>query len=220
MTARIDAAVRRLHDQLPLRGRQEALSEDFAELHRAILRSLAERGRPLSRAEIEERVGPSKANEVLKRLGDDDLVVLDSRRQEVIGAYPLTVEATPHHLRINGQSVNAMCALDALSVGPMFDAEVEIHSRCHVTGEPIQIRLQGFHVLQVEPSPDVRVGVRWQDPIGYAAHSMCMEMVFLRDEATAKGWQNGDTENVGLFTLPEAIEFGAKFFNPLLARSK
>jgi hypothetical protein len=43
-----------------------------------------------------------------------------------------------------------------------------------------------------------------------------MEMVFLKDRQTAEEWQDGDTENVSLFTLPEAVEFGKRFFLPLL----
>ncbi len=216
MSADIASAIDRLNSQLPLQGRQQGLPPALAAVHRAMLHSLAERGLPLSREEIGPMLEDDDVDGALARLGKDDLVVLGSDGARAVGVYPMTVEDSPHHLKVNGQAVNAMCALDALSVGPMFDAEVDIESRCHVTGEPIHIRQTGTRIDAAEPSPEVRVGVRWQNPTACAAHSMCLEMVFLKDEPTALAWQDGDTENISIFTLPEAVEFGAGFFNPLV----
>jgi hypothetical protein len=98
----------------------------------------------------------------------------------------------------------------------MFNAEVEISSRCHVTGTAITIHMQGETLQEVSPSTEVHVGVRWQNPSACAAHSMCLEMVFLQDQPTALEWQAGDTENTSLFNLQDAIAFGAGFFTPLL----
>ena len=67
------------------------------------------------------------------------------------------------------------CASDAVVVGPMYDVKVAVESRCQVTVEPIRIQQQGRRVLSAEPSDDVRVGVRWQQPGACAAHSMCSE---------------------------------------------
>lgn len=41
-------------------------------------------------------------------------------------------------------------------------------------------------------------------------------MIFLRDRKAASEWRGGDVEDHGLFTLPEAVEFGAGFFVPLV----
>ena len=196
MPADIARAIERLHSRLPLLVRQRTLPPALADLHRAILRSLAERGRVLSRDGTAAALKGGDVDDALERLGREDLVVLNESGTEAVGAYPLTAEATPHRLKLNGQLVSAMCALDALSVGPMFDTEVEIHSRCHVSGESIDIHQRGQEVLAATPSPEVRVGVRWQQPSACAAHSMCLEMVFLKDEPTALTWQNGDTEKV------------------------
>ena len=45
--------------------------------------------------------------------------------------------------------------------------------------------MKGFEILGSESSSNIRVGVRWQMPTGAAAHSMCLEMVFLLDEQVA-----------------------------------
>ena len=216
MTTSIRNAVQRLNEQLPLKARQQALPPGLSNAHRATLTSLAEQGRPPSRKELSELLDGDDVDAALTRLANDDLVVLNATGSEIVGAYPMTTEDTPHHLKVNRQPVNAMCALDALSVGPMFNAEVEISSRCHVTGTTISIHMQGETLQEVSPSPDVHVGVRWQNPSACAAHSMCLEMVFLKDKPTALKWQAGDIENTSLFNLQDAIAFGAGFFTPLL----
>ena len=216
MSTSIINAVQRLNDQLPLKLRQTALPPWLARVHRATLTSLSEQGRPLISRELDELLEDTDVNAALTWLANDDLVVLNADGTGIVGAYPMTTEATAHHLRINNQPVNAMCALDALSVGPMFNAEVEISSRCHVTGTEIFIHMKGETLLEARPSPEVHVGVRWQNPTACAAHSLCLEMVFLKDQPTALEWQAGDTENISLFNLEDAIAFGAGFFTPLL----
>ncbi|MFW5454333.1 alkylmercury lyase family protein [Thioalkalivibrio sulfidiphilus] len=212
----IEQAIERLHSQLPLRDRQQALPTELAEVHRAILRSFIEQGRPLKSQEIAAMVTGGDASEALKRLGDDDLVVLDRTGKEAVGAYPMTLSDTPHRVMVAGHSFHAMCALDALSIAPMYDKEVRIESRYHVTGEPVTIVQQGMNIVEAHPSRDVRVGVHWQNPCGAAAHSMCLEMVFLRDADAAAKWQGGDADSITIFTLEEAVAFGAGFFKPLV----
>jgi len=216
MSTSTSDAVQRLNSLLPLKLRQAALPPELLNLHRATLTSLANRGRPPDREELHELLAGGDVDAALTRLASDDLVVLNAARNAIAGAYPMTTEMTPHQLIVNKQPVNAMCALDALSVGPMFDAEVEISSNCHVTGTALSIRMQGEYLLEVTPSADVHVGVRWQNPSACAAHSLCLEMVFLRDQSTALEWQADDRENTSLFNLQDAIVFGAGFFTPLL----
>ena len=43
-----------------------------------------------------------------------------------------------------------------------------------------------------------------------------MELVFLKDEETARKWKNKDPGLIETFNVPEAVEFGASFFMPLL----
>ncbi|MGF1546857.1 MAG: alkylmercury lyase family protein [Thiotrichales bacterium] len=208
-------SVRHLNELLPLKARQDQLSPALKALHRAIIESLVARGRAPSRAEVAEWVGEDQVDNALVRLGADDLIVLAADRREILGAYPVTSETTPHTLQVNATQIHAMCALDALSVGPMYELPVVIQSRCRVTGDAIQIKQAGARILSATPAT-TRVGVRWQAPTGSAAHSLCMEMVFLRDDAAAATWHGDDTEYHSVFTLDEAVDFGARYFRPLL----
>jgi mercuric reductase len=221
----------RLQGLLPLAKRQRALPPPLRTLHRAILKSLFEKGRPPKQAEIAAMLGSKQsAIHALGILGSSDLVILNppvakdektkqptgAEGVEVVGAYPMTTETTPHRVVASGVSVNAMCAVDALSIGPMFGQETWIESRCHVTGTPIRILQRGREILEASPSHEIRVGIRWQTFNTCAAHTLCMEMVFLRDAETANAWRNTDPASIDVFTLPEAIELGMAFFLPLV----
>ncbi len=212
----IQTAVDRLNSQLPLKARQNNLPPPLKTAHQHILNSLVKNGHPPSREELIQRLGPDNVETGLQRLGADDLIVLDADGKNPVGAYPVTIEKTPHKITINGHTIYAMCALDAVSVAPMFDTEVHIDSCCRVSNTPISIRIQGSKILNAQPNDDITVGIRWQMPAGVAAHSMCMEMVFLENRPTAEAWQNSNTESISLFTLAEAVDFGKRFFLPLL----
>jgi len=227
-------ALQQLHDLLPLKERQDSLTKPYRELHRAILRSLIERGRPLGDDEIAKAVGGADAaRDAVALLGAYDLVVLGpltvtdvlTKRQvvldgmggEIVGAYPVTTERTPHKIKVDGHDLYAMCAVDALAVGAAFDKEVVIESSCHVTGEPIHIQQRRKEILKSTPAAaGIRVGVRWQRLSTAAAHCLCRQMVFLKDPATADKWQGRDPATMDVFTLAEAIDFGEAFFAPLL----
>lgn len=108
-----------------------------------------------------------------------------------------------------------MCALDALSVGPMFNAASTVKSRCHLCGAPIEVRMQGVTVVSASPGQPW-VGIRWQGTSGCAARSLCLDMVFLRDRETAGDWRVQDRDNISILDLSSAVAMGAAFLCPLL----
>lgn len=213
----IQAAVARLNSQLPLKARQEQLIPALKGLHQYILHFLATHGRPPDNDELKQVSGIKKLDDCLLQLGSDDLVVLNPDGRRILGAYPLTTEVTPHKVTLNKHSLFAMCALDAVSVAPMFATAVQITSSCHTSNIPISIHMRDSDILQVEPGMGVMVGIRWQMPSAVAAHSMCLQMVFLKDRQTAEAWRQGDRDHISLFTLSEAVAFGMAFFLPLLS---
>lgn len=212
---KLQSAVDRLNSQLPLKARQAQLSPALIKLHQAILHSLAMQGTVPTTEDMATLVGDAGVADAIQALAAKDLIVVDDAAAGVIGAYPMTTAVTPHCLHIGEHALYAMCALDAVSVAPMFSTDVSIDSRCHVTGEPVHIHMRGTEVIASTPA-EVVVGIRWQMPCGVAAHSMCTEMVFLKDSETAQQWQGDDLDSISLFTLAEAIDFGQAFFLPLL----
>lgn len=197
------AAVDRLTTHLPLAPRQAALDDHLRSVHRSVLRAFANTGVP-------PRLDPADA----RRLAALDLLVL-GEDAVVVGAYPFTTATTDHLVILPGGTTHAMCSLDALAIAPVFWSRTRIESRCAVTAVPIAIEQDGDTVLSADP-PAPWIGIRWQDPDGHAALSMCQAMVFFADEVAAKTWQDGDVEGVGLFPLEEAVRFAAGFFGPLV----
>lgn len=209
-------AARRLTEQLPLYPRQQALPAELKALHQAILHSFIRQGRPLAQDQAGAILHEFSWQAALQRLAQDDLIVADAERQQVLGAYPMTMQATPHRIRTAGWRFHAMCALDALSIAPMFDLAVRIDSHCHVTDRYVGIDMQGRDILRSEPARGLQVGIHWQAPCGSAAHSMCLQMVFLYDSVTARHWQQVDSASRSLFNLADTVTFGAEFFCSLL----
>ena len=211
----INAALERLNSLLPLKERQDRLDPALRNLHRAILDGFFLDGKPLSPEQLAAQLGNDTVDSALQQLAAADLVVLTPDRQQLVGAYPFTAEERVHRVLINGHTVHAMCALDALSVAPMFNTATRVDSRCHVTDTPIEIHMQGTDLLSALPA-DPYVGIRWKATSGCAARTLCMDMLFLRDRETAVAWQQEDSANMSIFDLPTAVAFGAAFFMPLL----
>jgi len=219
--SKVDDGLKRLISLLPLKDRQVEFGGKMAELHKAILHSFVENGRPINNEEISAIIGGGDVEAALddveaalKALQEKDLAVLDCNGK-LVGSYPMTVEDTPHKIKVNGHEINAMCALDSLGISPMFGKKVQIESKCHATGEPVYLEQDSSDIVDAKPSKDIHFGIIWSSPTGCCAHSLCMEMVFLKDKETAEAWGK-ECSSREVYDLDEAIEFSSKFFVPLV----
>lgn len=211
----VKQAVDKLNSLLPLAARQQQLDAELQELHKTILNAFIVQGRPLPLAEAAEHLSQHSVEQALQILAQNDLIVLDVEQHMIMGAYPLSYEVTPHVIEVNGHAINAMCALDALSVAPMFEAKTSIKSSCAISGTPVSIQMQGEQVTAVD-ADDLYVGIRWQQPCGAAAHSLCRDMVFLLGQEAVEKWQQRSEIEGSVFNLPTAVAIGSAFFRPLM----
>ncbi|MCB0196333.1 MAG: alkylmercury lyase family protein [Anaerolineae bacterium] len=216
MNNKLENALNHLNSILPLKQSQEACAPEVKELHQQILRSFVEKGRILTKAEMTEWV--SDVPQAIDVLSSYDMVTF-SESGEPLGAYPFTMLEREHQVRVNGHQVHAMCALDALAVGPMFGETTEVTSRCRVTGDPVKIQISGETILNPAEVGDAHVGIAWEaaDAASCCADSLCLEMIFLRDAETAQQWLANDCAGREIFTLEESVQFASRFFVPLLA---
>lgn len=215
MNDKVENALKRLKRILPLEEKQRASSKEIRELHQYILRSFVERGRILTLEEMAQHV--SNLENAITVLRDNDMVTF-SRSGDPVGAYPFTMEEREHEVQVNGHTVHAMCALDALAVSPMFGEKTQIISRCRVTEDPVNIQQSGQTIENPDEAGDIQFGIIWgaEDSNTCAADSLCMEMIFLRDSKIARQWLADDPGNREAFTLQEAVEFSSLFFVPLM----
>lgn len=201
----IENALDKLNVLLPLKERQQRLQLKHRESHRNILNAFSKEGKAPDYIEQSD----------LNILSDNDLIVLGDN-SEVVGAYPFSLRETAHHVFNDSINLYTMCAFDAVAIAPVFNIKINIISHCHLTKEIIEVTQNDREVINVQPSKNIYIGIRWQSAGSCAADNLCMEMVFLKDEETALQWQNND-ENFSIFMLNDAIEFAVKYFKPLLA---
>lgn len=108
-------------------------------MSRRILRMFLDRGGPIPVQDIvsasEDSAG--SVHQTLTALDDDDLILIRDGQIDV--AYPFSASPTPFVVRLaEGRERYACCAMDALGIAPMVGQRIEIRSRCHHCGEPLQ----------------------------------------------------------------------------------
>jgi len=168
----VGEGVQRLQEILPLQARRSALPEAGRRLHRQILASFGHEGRPPTVAECGDFLGvEDDAGGALARLAEDDLIVLRADGS-IEGAYPFTTSRTAHRVELVGGTVHAMCALDALAMAPMFDADAVVDSRCEVNETRLRIEQSGLELVAAHPTASIHVGIRWGATGGAAARSL------------------------------------------------
>jgi mercuric reductase len=198
--------------------RQQTAAED--EMRRAILELYARLGRAPAPEEITWYCGIATEHvfTLLHRLAKRDLVVLDGDR--LTGVYPLTDRPTEHRVRVEGPTLYAMCAIDALGVGAMYGTSSVIESRCRLCGAAIDITTadRGRRLETVLPAETmVLAGIAYRG--GCAATSLCTTIAFFCSDAHLRQWQFGQASAGTGFRLStdEAFEVGRAIFGPTLA---
>jgi mercuric reductase len=217
MNTEVSNALKRLDSILPLQSGLNSLSDEDAALYCKLLNSYVQQGRTLTRSEVADIV--DNADQSLTNIVGSKLVVVDADGNPA-GAYPFTSEEREHKVHVNGVTAHCMCALDALAVSPMFNIPTVIDSQCRATGEPIHLEQNGTDFD--DGTLNTWFGINWgaaaSDKV--CAESLCMEMMFLANEAVAKAWLAESPETREIFDLPSAVEFAAGFFVPLAESCK
>jgi mercuric reductase len=198
--------------------RQQTAAED--EMRRAILELYARLGRAPAPEEITWHCGiaTERVFTLMHRLAKRDLVVLENAR--IVGAYPLTDRPTEHRVRVEGQRLHAMCAIDALGVGAMYDTNTLIESRCRFCRVAIDITTvdHGRRLDAVLPAETVVfAGIGYRG--GCAATSLCTTIAFFCSDAHLSEWRSAQPLDASGFRLStdEALEVGRAVFGPVMA---
>ena len=169
-------------------ARRARLSQADRELYFWILRRFATAGRPSS---VELRAAAEQLglepNRALATLAREDLVHRGTDG-EIAVAYPFSGRPTAHRVRFpDGHEVDAMCAIDALGIAPMFGVPIEIESRDPASGD--EIRARAAPDGSVEWSPDsaavVAGAIRSQ---GDSCRGCCPVLNFFASDASAERW--------------------------------
>jgi hypothetical protein len=129
-------------------------------------------------------------------------------------AYPFSGRPTSHRVVIDGQSVHAMCAIDALGIAPMFDRTVVVTSRDPITQAEIKVSLQPEGTAQWQPEEAVVVVGRCCD--GKAFEGCCQVLNFFASTDSAERYLRDRAVEGFPITIPQAIEVGRAIFGDVL----
>lgn len=201
-------------------ARWEGLDTVEDEAFKAVLRYFAHHGRPPTREALADAIGRSfdEVKRALESLRARDLVVLDQAGGSIVAAYPFAAYSTGHRVALGGQTVDSLCAIDALGAGAMHGAESSIESACAHCGVPIHIATcrAGMELAAVEPaSTMVWYSLAFD---GCVAQSCCPSTLFFCSDDHLAAWRGGKGAGTAgdRLNTAEALQIGIALFEPLL----
>ena len=225
-TSPVERALARLRGALPLQAMRDGCDDGAKELHRRLLQCWLETGAPLKKKAMEESEPTAAARAQLEKSG---LVIFSPETGEVTGAYPFTTLGGRKKHRVliaGGKELRAMCALDALAVGPIAGLEVTIRSQCDVTGDAVAVQMAGkrLHAKSAALSTFVGIGFAAAVEGGCCATTLCSHIVFLKDAKVAEQWRDESAPPEGggqngreIFCLEDAVQIAQEMFQPFEA---
>ncbi len=204
----------------PLEDWTQALEADEDLIWRSVLRLYAEAGRAPRSDELATAAGmpEGRVKELLRKLRLCDLIGADPETATIRYAYPFTEAASGHRVELNGRSLNALCAIDALGVGAMYRADAPVTSSCRLCSETIRITTSGAGRALQSVAPEG--AVVWYDYAyaGSASSSCCPVIAFFCSDEHLRRWLDGQTpqRRGARLAMDEALELGRAIFGPVL----
>jgi alkylmercury lyase-like protein len=199
------------------RARTARLSEAERDYYFWILREFAAGAPPTVEATrtAAARFGldPDEAEVVLAR---EDLVHTDPEGRPLI-AYPFSANARGHTVLIDGkQTVQAMCAIDALGIAPMLDQPIEIVSHDPISGAEVRVQLSAEGAATWQPA-EAAVLAGSASCNGPSFCGCCDVLNFFEATANASQYLLEHPEVAGApISIPEAIDAGRIVFGDVL----
>jgi hypothetical protein len=199
-------------------ARRARLTDNERELYFWILRRFATAERP-SLTDVRETAArfAVDAEQALATLARQDLVHR-GKDGELTVAYPFSGRPTAHRVRFpGGHEVDAMCAIDALGIAPMFGEAVEIESRDPVSGEEIRARVAPDGAAEWWPESAVVVAGAIRSEGDDACCGCCPVLNFFASSANAERWlaEHPDVRGQPI-TMEDAALAGRAVFGDVL----
>ncbi|MBT3396581.1 MAG: hypothetical protein HOB82_06425 [Alphaproteobacteria bacterium] len=202
-------------------GAETAMGPTFTtqldKTRQAVLAHFGKTGQPPSADQVAKDLGlaPEKAAETLAELSHRDLVRVDDGT--ITGAYPFTTHQTAHTVHLGGHDLHAMCAVDALGTGAMFDTDVVIDTQCKHCEAPIHIATtdNGTRLDSVAPGGAL-VWSGMAPANGNSEENLCTTITFFDRQECLDNWRGENHPDVKghNFTMAEGLEVGRALFGP------
>lgn len=195
------------------------LMDNDARVYHQMLLSFARTGQPTTTESLVNALALSreKVEQSLNLLESDGSIYRDPETRAILAAYPFSATPTQHVVRFaDGHFVYAMCAIDALGVPVMLDADATIESRCVQCGREIRVTIKRNALVEFSPQ-ETRVWYMQTDPCCVAALEQCPSINFFCSSEHLEQWRAAQDSAQGLpLTIDEAFAHGARIFGKLL----
>ncbi|MGR8010370.1 alkylmercury lyase family protein [Streptomyces hypolithicus] len=191
------------------------LPDGLREVYRHILRHFAATGAAPSAAELAAVAAPFGLDpaEALARLAETDLIAVDGG--DLVAAYPFSPTPTDHVVRLGDVTVYAMCAIDALGMAAMLDADTSIASIDPHTGRPVYAAVNETEAL-FTPA-DAVVVYAASDAPGRSIDTCCTTINFFTSPDSARAWITAHpTLTATILDQKAATTLARDIFGPLL----
>jgi alkylmercury lyase len=167
--------------------------------------ALLARGKPTSPEEIAAASGGSKSPEEV-RATLDQLPSAEWNEQDRVVGLGLTLRLTPHRLELEGRTLFAWCALDALLFPVLLGRPASIESPCRGSGEEVHIEVTPAGIEAVEP-PSAVVSVVAARDLANIRSVGCNNTHFFCSPEAASRWLEKHPEAT-ILPVEEAFRLG------------
>lgn len=195
---------------------RNSLPEPLQLLHRRTLLALGQSGKPPRRDQLETWATELHLDleAALRHMAESELVFLDPAGREITGGVPFAAATTAHQVRIvDGPTVSANCAIDALGIAAMLDRDVDLESLDPSTGEQFTASSRAGHWTWQPIEAVVFVGSSGQ---GRLTETCCPVINFFTSSGHAYAYQSEHALDGFVLALSDALEAGALVFGDLL----
>lgn len=195
---------------------RKSLPEALQLLHRRTLLALGQTGKPPTRDQLEAWATELHLDldAALRHLAEAELVFLDPSGREITGGVPFAPGPTAHQVRIlDGPTVSANCAIDALGIAAMRGRDVDVESLDPLTGQQVTASSRAGHSTWQPADAVVFVGSSGQ---GRLTETCCPVINFFTSSDHAHAHQSTHALDGLVLALSDAVEAGALIFGDLL----
>lgn len=198
--------------------RLEALTPATRELHRMVLHSFMENGEPPDHDQLRAMAAKLhiEMTNALARLAEADLVHTDDSGR-VLVAYPFSGRPLGHAVHLDGVTVEAMCAIDALGIPLMTGRDAVITATDAATDAPIRVQYDDDRWAW-EPASTVVLAAATRTG-GPSVECCCPLVRFYAHAADARAELDNHPELRGdVLGQADAVEVARRCFGDLLGR--
>ena len=184
-----------------------------------VLRGLAT-GRPVTGEQADEIIADlgiarDEARQFLRQITERDAA------DNIVGIMGLSLNDHPHRLYVNGASLSAWCAEDALFLPSLLKKTATVESYSPISKEKVRLTISPERVKEVSPAGAVVsiiiVDPKQEDMASVAAiwNTFCEHIHFFASREEAERWAAG-RDDIAILTVDEGFELGRQVWARVL----